>query len=79
MATSTASLMVDSLENVGVKRVYGIGGDSINGITDAILKHKTIKWIHTRHEEVAAFAAGAEALITDKLTVCVHGTETIPN
>src|SRR5215470_9832265 len=54
----------------GVKRVYGIVGDSLNGLTDAIRSQGKIEWIHVRHEEVAAFAAGAEAHLTDSLAVC---------
>src|SRR5215470_3804338 len=54
----------------GVKRVYGIVGDSLNGLTDAIRSQGKIEWIHVRHEEVAAFAAGAEAHLTGKLAVC---------
>ena len=44
-----------------VKRIYGIVGDSRNGFTDALRRHGKIEWVHVRHEEVAAFAAGAEA------------------
>jgi pyruvate dehydrogenase (quinone) len=53
-----------------VKRVYGIAGDSLNGFTDAIRRQGKIEWIHVRHEEVAAFAAGAEAHLTGDLAVC---------
>lgn len=67
--TTVAEVLVDTLENAGIKRIYGIVGDSLNGITNA-LQRKSIKWIHTRHEEVAAFAAGAEAQLTGELTVC---------
>jgi glyoxylate carboligase len=56
-----AELLVDILLAAGVKRVYGVAGDSLNGITEAIRTHESIKWIHVRHEETAAFAAGAEA------------------
>lgn len=65
-----ADYIVKSLANIGVKRIYGIVGDSLNGITDALQKEKSIDWIHTRHEEVAAFAAGAEAHLSDELAVC---------
>jgi pyruvate dehydrogenase (quinone) len=54
----------------GIKRIYGIVGDSLNGLTDAIRKQEKIEWLHVRHEEVAAFAAGAEAHLTDSLAVC---------
>jgi pyruvate dehydrogenase (quinone) len=53
-----------------VERVYGLSGDSLNGFTDAIRKQEQIRWIHVRHEETAAFAAGAEAHLTGKLSVC---------
>lgn len=68
--TTVAEVFVDTLEQAGVKRIYGIVGDSLNGITNALQKKKDISWIHTRHEEVAAFAAGAEAQITGELAVC---------
>lgn len=71
MATAKiAKIIVDTLESVGVKRVYGVPGDSLNGITDAIRTHKSVEWVHTRNEEAAAFAAGAEAHLTGKLAVC---------
>jgi pyruvate dehydrogenase (quinone) len=65
-----ADIIVETLESVGVKRVYGVPGDSLNGITDAIRTQSSIAWIHTRNEEAAAFAAGAEAHLTGNLTVC---------
>jgi pyruvate dehydrogenase (quinone) len=69
MAT-VAEQFVDILAAAGVKRVYGIVGDSLNGLTDAIRRQGKIEWIHVRHEEVAAFAAGAEAHLTGELAVC---------
>lgn len=68
--TLVADVFVETLENAGIKRIFGIVGDSLNGITNALRKSKTIEWIHTRHEEVAAFAAGAEAQLTGELAVC---------
>ena len=65
-----AELLVDTLVAAGVRRVYGLVGDSLNGITDAIRAGKQIQWIHVRHEETAAFAAGAEAHLTGSLAVC---------
>jgi pyruvate dehydrogenase (quinone) len=59
-----------TLAAAGVKRVYGIVGDSLNGLTDAIRRQGKIEWVHLRHEEVAAFAAGAEAHLTGELAVC---------
>lgn len=65
-----ADLLVETLQDAGVERVYGITGDSANYITDAIARSR-IRFIHTRHEEVAAFAAGAEAAATGRLAVCM--------
>src|SRR6202043_2105333 len=65
-----ADVLVDVLVDAGVERMYGVAGDSLNGITDSIRTRKQIRWIHVRHEEVAAFAAGAEAHLTGKLAVC---------
>ena len=58
------------LAAAGAKRIYGIVGDSLNGLTDAIRRQGRIEWVHLRHEEVAAFAAGAEAHLTGELAVC---------
>src|SRR6266436_5735878 len=68
--TTVAESLVATLSVAGVKRIYGIVGDSLNGITDEIRKRKTIGWVHVRHEEVAAFAAGADAHVTGELAVC---------
>jgi len=65
-----AELLIDTLVAAGVKRIYGLAGDSVNAITDAIRTDERIKWIHVRHEETAAFAAGAEAHLTGSLAVC---------
>src|SRR6266481_1745555 len=70
MAKNIAQLMVDTLVQAGVERVYGLPGDSLNGFTDSIRKQKKLQWIHVRHEETAAFAAGAEAHLTGRLAVC---------
>jgi pyruvate dehydrogenase (quinone) len=70
MAKRVAELMVEVLSGAGVKRVYGVSGDSLNGFTDAIRSQKQLLWIHVRHEEVAAFAAGAESHLTGQLSVC---------
>ena len=64
-----ADLLVDVLAKAGVRRIYGLSGDSLNGITDSIRIKKNIDWVHVRHEEVGAFAAGAEAQLTGKLAV----------
>src|SRR5260370_23896880 len=68
MAT-VAEQMVKTLVEAGVKRIYGIVGDSLNGIIDAIRREGSIQWIHVRHEEVAAFAAGAAARVTREVAV----------
>ena len=71
MAQSIAQNMVATLRANGVKRVYGVPGDSLNGFTDALRRDGTIEWIHVRHEEGAAFAAAADAELTGGLAVCV--------
>jgi pyruvate dehydrogenase (quinone) len=71
LAKKVADVIIESLIAAGVKRVYGISGDSLNGITDSIREHeKDISWVHVRHEESAAFAAGSEAHLTGNLAVC---------
>src|SRR6266853_564367 len=65
-----ADLLVEVLAEAGVRRIYGVSGDSLNGITDSIRSANNIQWIHVRHEETAAFAAGAEAHLTGTLAVC---------
>jgi len=62
--------MAQALAQAGVKRIYGVVGDSLNGFTDSLRRLKSIEWIHVRHEEGAAFAAGAEAHLTGELAVC---------
>ena len=68
--TTIADTIVDILDDAGVKRVYGLPGDSLNGFTDAIRRAGTVAWSHVRHEEAAAFAAAAEAALTGELAVC---------
>jgi pyruvate dehydrogenase (quinone) len=65
-----AEIIVETLVAAGVKRIYGVVGDSLNGMLEEIRKRKDIEWIGTRHEETAAFAAGAEAHVTGELAVC---------
>src|SRR6202158_4067112 len=67
---TVADQFAETLAAAGVKRIYGIVGDSLNGLTDAIRRQAKIEWVHVRHEEVAAFAAGAEAHLTGELAVC---------
>jgi len=70
MAKTVADQFAEILAAASVKRVYGIVGDSLNGLTDALRRQGKIEWVHVRHEEVAAFAAGAEAHLTSELAVC---------
>jgi pyruvate dehydrogenase (quinone) len=67
---SIAAILVETLIAAGVKRVYGVVGDSLNGILEEIGKHKEIRWVPVRHEEAGAFAAGAQAHLTGELAVC---------
>ncbi len=67
---NVADVLVDTLAARGVERIYGVAGDSLNGITDAIRRQEHMRWAHVRHEETAAFAAGAEAHLTGRLAVC---------
>jgi pyruvate dehydrogenase (quinone) len=70
MVKTVADQFAETLAVGGVKRVYGVVGDSLNGLTDALRRQGKIEWVHVRHEEVAAFAAGAEAHLTGELAVC---------
>jgi pyruvate dehydrogenase (quinone) len=70
MAKTVAELVTDILQATGVKRIYGVVGDSLNGITESLRRRGDIEWVHVRHEETAAFAAGAEAALTGELAVC---------
>lgn len=70
MTRTVADQFAETLAAAGVKRIYGIVGDSLNGLTDSIRRQGKIEWIHVRHEEVAAFAAGAEAHLTGEIAVC---------
>ncbi len=67
---TVAEQLAKTLEQAGVKRIWGVTGDSLNGLSDALRRMKTIEWMHVRHEEVAAFAAGADAAVTGQLAVC---------
>jgi pyruvate dehydrogenase (quinone) len=70
VARTVADQFAEILAAAGVKRIYGIVGDSLNGLTDSLRRQGKIEWIHVWHEEVAAFAAGAEAHLTGGLAVC---------
>ena len=70
MTRLVADQFIETLVAAGVKRIYGVVGDSLNGLTDVIRRRGDIEWVHVRHEETAAFAAAAEAHVTGKLAVC---------
>ena len=70
MSSKAADLVTEVLFQAGVRRIYGVVGDSLNGITESLRRRGDIRWVHVRHEEVAAFAAGAEAALTGELAVC---------
>src|ERR1700759_936651 len=70
MARIVADYMAETLKQAGVKRVYVVVGDTLNGFTDAVRRIGGIDWMHMRHEEAGAFAAGAEAGLTGQLPVC---------
>ena len=70
MPKRVSEVFLETLLSAGVKRVYGLVGDSLNGFTDEIRKSQAIDWLHVRHEEAAAFAAGADALLTGQIAVC---------
>lgn len=70
MKKTVAGVLIDTLAAHGVKRIHGVAGDSLNGITDAIRTRGDMQWVLVRHEETAAFAAGAEAHLTGTLAVC---------
>ena len=67
---TVADLIANTLASAGVRRIWGVTGDSLNGLTDSLRRHGEIDWMHVRHEETAAFAAGAEAAVTGELAVC---------
>ena len=69
MAT-VAKHIVETLFASGVRRMYGVPGDSLNALTEALRQHTDMEWVHTRHEEAAAFAASAESQLTGELAVC---------
>ena len=68
--TTVATHLVEALVHAGVRRIYGVVGDSLNSIVDAVHHNKQIEWIHVRHEEAGAFAACAEAQLSGSLAVC---------
>lgn len=70
MAGTAAEFLASYLLEAGVKNIYGVVGDSLNGFTDSLRRQGKINWVHMRHEEAAAFAAGAESQLTGELAVC---------
>jgi len=68
--TTVAEHLVEALVKAGARRIYGVVGDSLNSIVDAVHHNRNIEWIHVRHEEAGAFAASAEAQLTGNLAVC---------
>ena len=66
---TVAEVVIETLQSAGVRHCWGVPGDTLNYVTDAIRRSK-IEWVHVRHEEVAGFAAGAEALLSENLTAC---------
>lgn len=69
MAKTVAEVVIETLQQAGAKHCWGIPGDSLNYITDAI-RRSDIEWVHVRHEEAGGFAAGAEAIVANRLTLC---------
>ena len=69
--TTVAELLVDALAEHGVTQVWGVVGDALNPVTDAIRRDDRVEWIGVRHEEAGAFAAGAQAQLTGRLGVCM--------
>ncbi|RRV05289.1 ubiquinone-dependent pyruvate dehydrogenase [Pseudomonas sp. v388] len=70
MSKTIADHLAQTLAAAGVSHIWGVAGDSLNGLTDSLQRTESIRWMHTRHEEVAAFAAGAQAASSGKLAVC---------
>lgn len=70
MATTIADLLVETLASIGVERIWGVTGDSLNAVNDSLYRNGKISFMHMRHEEAGAFAAGAEAAATGQLAVC---------
>ena len=70
MGRTIADHLAQTLAAAGVERIWGVTGDSLNGLSDSLDRMDSIRWMHTRHEEVAAFAAGADAAATGRLAVC---------
>lgn len=70
MAQKVAEQLVENLVKVGVKRIYAVTGDSLNEVNEAVRRNEKMQWIHVRHEETGAYAAGAEAQLTGEPGCC---------
>ncbi len=71
MSTRTISqVLVDGLVGQGVTQVFGVVGDALNTVTDAIRTTEGIEWVGVRHEEVGAYAAGAQSQLSGRIGVC---------
>lgn len=71
MARTVARVIVDALKDLGVQHVFGVVGDALNPLTDAIRTTDDLNWVGCRHEEAAAFAAGAQSQLSGTLGVCM--------
>src|SRR6478752_9260901 len=69
--TTVAELLIESLAEHGVRTIWGVVGDALNPVTDAIRRDERLEWIGVRHEEAGAFAAAAQAQLTGRLGVCM--------
>jgi len=76
MAKEVADQLVEMLVNAGIKRIYAVTGDSLNKVNDAVRREGSIQWIHVRHEEAGAYAAGAEAQLAG-LACCAGSSGTV--
>src|SRR4051794_7518018 len=74
MAQTVAEILVETLARIGVRQIFGVVGDALNPLTDAVRRQKAIQWIGVRHEEGAALAAAGQAKLTGQLGVCCGTT-----
>jgi pyruvate dehydrogenase (quinone) len=70
VSQTVADQIIEVLRQAGVARIYGLVGDSLNPVVDAVRRTEGIEWVHVHNEEAAALAAAAEAQITGRLAVC---------
>src|SRR5450830_1423753 len=78
MSTTVAEMLVETLHRIGVRQIFGVVGDALNPLTEAIRKDQRIEWIGVRHEEGAALAAAGQAKLTGNLAVCCVTTGPVP-